>query len=70
MPPYSIYIGDEIALQITKFKNDYYLCFGKEEDDGLVKPFINISLRYVEPEDVALSPSKNILTIIIRVTDL
>lgn len=23
--------------------------FGKEEDDGLVKPFINISLRYVEP---------------------
>lgn len=48
IPPYSIYIGNGIVLQISKFKNDYYLAFGKEEDDGLVKPRINIPIRYVE----------------------
>lgn len=49
IPPYSIYVGNGIILQITKFKTDYYVCFGKEEEDGAVKSRINIPIRYMEP---------------------
>lgn len=48
IPPYSIYVGNGIVLQINKFKADYYVAFGKEEEDGLIKSRINVPIRYIE----------------------
>ncbi|KAG8185569.1 hypothetical protein JTE90_007970 [Oedothorax gibbosus] len=46
LPPYSIYLGSDILLEVKPFKKEFYLGFSKNVD-GEVKNRFNVNIKMI-----------------------